>query len=118
MLGRWGEEGQKQSPFMCVCRKSLLEKGVSREEVKDLSAFKQVWKKLLPHHAVALFYEEKKSLPLKLQQEATLTQKKEWGNKFIEGYKIDLPSLVCEIDEMQGGNYPLIKREKQRSNLH
>lgn len=112
-----GEEGQKQSPFMCVCRKSLLEKGVSREEVKDLSAFKQVWKKLLPHHAVALFYEEKKSLPLKLQQEATLTQKKEWGNKFIEGYKIDLPSLVCEMDEMQGGNYPLIKREKQRSVL-
>lgn len=108
-----GEESQKQSPFMCICRKGILEKSLAQ----DLAAFKQQWKKRLPRHAVALFYEEKKALPLKIAQEETLTQKKEWGDKFIEGYKIDLPSLLCEIDEIQGGDYPLIKREKRKPGL-
>jgi len=108
-----GEVGQKQSPYMCVCRKAVLEEGLSSYQVQDLPAFKQLWKKRLSSHAVALFFEEKKALPLKLDKEVTLTQKKDWGHKFIEGYKIDIPSLLCEIDEVQTGDYPLIKREKR-----
>jgi hypothetical protein len=109
-----GEEGQKQSPFMCLSRKAVLDIGLASHRVQDLAAFKQLWKKLLPSHSVALFYEEKKALPLKLEKEETLTQKKDWGNKFNEGYKIDLPSLLCEVDELQKGDYPLIKRERKK----
>lgn len=109
-----GEEGQKQSPFMCLSRKAVLDIGLASHRVQDLAAFKQLWKKLLPSHSVALFYEEKKALPLKLEKEETLTQKKDWGNKFNEGYKIDLPSLLCEMDELQKGDYPLIKRERKK----
>jgi len=112
-----GEVGQKQSPFMCISRKAVLEEGLALHQVQDLAAFKQLWKKQLPSHSVALFFEEKKALPLKLEKEETLTQKKDWGTKFNEGYKIDLPSLLCEVDEVQGGDYPLIKRERRKIGL-
>lgn len=107
-----GEKGSSQSPYMCICRKAILEEGLDLSDLKDLYGFNQFWKKQLRSHGVALFYEEKKTLPLKLDHEENLTQKRDWKHKFIEGYKIDLPSLLCEMDEVQKGDYPLIKREK------
>lgn len=107
-----GGTGKDQSPYMCLMKKSILEEGLETDQLKDLSTFEQYWKKSLRQKGVALFCEEKKALPLKLNREETLARKKGWGHKFIEGYKIDLPSLLCEVDEGHE-DYPLIKREKK-----
>jgi len=56
----------------------------------------------------------KKTLPLDIPQETSMAQIKEWGHKFIEGFKIDLPSLICEMEEVEKGELPLIKRERRR----
>ena len=109
-----GEEGQKQSPLMSIVRKEVLANAISSSDIKDVAGFEHFWKRQLPSHSVALFYEEKKVLPLKCTREPTLTQKKDWGHKFIEGYKIDIPSLLCEMGELQGEDYPLIKRVRKR----
>ena len=106
-----GETGVDQPFNLVLCRKSLFEK---LEGVSDFSSFKKLWKKKLSPMGVALFYEEKKTLPLNITEEPSPSQKKEWGHKFIEGFKIDLPSLTCEMDEVEKGDYPLIKRERRR----
>lgn len=106
-----GETGVDQPFNLVLCRKSLFEK---LEGVSDFSSFKKLWKKKLSPMGVALFYEEKKTLPLNITEEPSPSQKKEWGHKFIEGFKIDLPSLTCEMNEVEKGDYPLIKRERRR----
>ncbi len=107
-----GAKGAEQPFILALCRKSLFE---NLEGVADLPSFKKLWKRKLTPATVALFYEEKKTIPLNLAQEVSLTQKKEWGHKFIEGFKIDLPSLTCEMEEVaKGGELPLIKRERRR----
>ena len=106
-----GEEGASRPFSVAVCRKSLFE---SLEGINDLPAFRRLWERKLTPAAVALFYEERKILPILAIQDPTLSQKKEWGHKFIEGYKIDLPSLTCELEEAQKGELPLIKRDRRR----
>lgn len=106
-----GEEGASRPFSIALCRKSLFE---SLEGINDLSAFRKLWERKLPPAAVALFYEEKKIVPIVALQDPSLSQKKEWGHKFIEGYKIDLPSLTCELEEAQKGELPLIKRDRRR----
>ncbi|MGE0197675.1 MAG: glycosyltransferase family A protein [Simkaniaceae bacterium] len=106
-----GTEGSHKGFTLTLCRKSLFE---TLENTKDFPAFKQFWKGKLTPEAVALFFEEKKTLPMKFQTEASSAVKKKWGHQFIEGFKIDLPSLTCEMDEMEKGELPLIKREKKR----
>ena len=105
-----GEHEVLQGFTPSLCRKSLFE---SLDEVSDLPSFKQFWKRHLQPGAVALFFDEKKILPMKFEKEVSLVQKKEWGHKFIEGFKIDLPSLSCEMEEVEKGELPLIKREKR-----
>lgn len=106
-----GEKGSQQGFTLTLCRKSLFE---MLDEVNDLVSFKKYWKRHLRPEGVALFFEEKKTLPMGIDEETSLLQKKEWGHKFIEGYKIDLPSLSCEMEEVEKGELPLIKREKRR----
>ncbi len=106
-----GEEGANRSFSIALCRKSLFE---SLEGINDLPAFRKLWKRKLTPEAVALFYEEKKIVPIVAIQDPTLSQKKEWGHKFLEGYKIDLPSLTCELEEVEKGEFPLIKRDRRR----
>ena len=81
--------------------------------MEDFATFKKLWKKQVLPHYVGLFYEERKTLPIQGDPDTTATQRKEWNSKFIEGFKIDLPSLVCEMEEVEKGDYPLIKREKK-----
>lgn len=101
-----------EHPFtLTLCRKSLFE---NLEGVSDLSSFKKLWQRNLSPTGVALFYEEKKTLPLNIMHEPSASQKKEWGHKFIEGFKIDLPSLTCEMEEVEKGELPLIKRERRK----
>jgi hypothetical protein len=106
-----GLKGAKQPFTLSLCRKNLFE---SLEGVDDLPSFKKLWQRKLQPHSVALFFEEKKVLPLDIPQETSMTQIKEWGHKFIEGFKIDLPSLTCEMEEVEKGELPLIKRERRR----
>lgn len=106
-----GAKGAEQPFILSLCRKSLFE---SLEGIDDLASFKKLWQRKLQPHSVALFYEEKKTLPLSIPQETSTTQIKEWGHKFIEGFKIDLPSLTCEMEEVEKGELPLIKRERRR----
>jgi len=111
------EENENQTFDLCLCRKEPFEKGLESHALTTLSHFKSFWKSQLKPHTVALFFDEKKGLPLSHKQEIPLAQKREWGQKFNEGYKIDLPSLLCEIDELENGEYPLIKREKWKPGL-
>ena len=104
-----GEKGATHPFTLALCRKSLFE---GMGEVADFGTFEKLWKKTLRPEAVALTYDAKKTTPLKMEQEASHSQKKEWNMKFIEGYKIDLPSLSCEMEEVSKGELPLIKREK------
>ncbi|MCB1106786.1 MAG: glycosyltransferase family 2 protein [Chlamydiia bacterium] len=107
-----GEKGTSQPFTMAICRKTLFD---TLEGIDDLPAFRKLWQRKLLPAAVALFFEEKKVLPLKTTQEPTLAQRKEWGHRFIEGFKIDLSSLSCELDEMEKGELPLIKRDRRRT---
>ncbi|MCB1081554.1 MAG: glycosyltransferase family 2 protein [Chlamydiia bacterium] len=98
-------------PFcLSLCRKTLFH----NLKATDLPSFKSQWKEKQTPHAVALFFEERKTLPLNIPSETTEVQKKEWGHKFIEGFKIDLTSLSCEMEEVAKGELPLIKRERRR----
>jgi|JI10StandDraft_1071094.scaffolds.fasta_scaffold00236_24 glycosyltransferase involved in cell wall biosynthesis len=106
-----GVKGAKQPFTLSLCRKNLFE---SLEGIDDLPSFKKLWQRKLQPHSVALFFEEKKTLPLDIPQETSMAQIKEWGHKFIEGFKIDLPSLICEMEEVEKGELPLIKRERRR----
>ncbi len=107
-----GEEKKKLSLFMSLCSKTILKKNFNAEVLENLSSFEKLWQKTLLIGSVPLFFEEPKALSLKLGGEESLSKKKEWGQKFIEGYKIDLPSLSCEVDGFEEkGSYPLIKRE-------
>jgi len=110
-----GEEGAAHPFTIALCRKTLFE---SLEGVDDLPSFRKLWRRKLTPAAVALFYEEKKILPLDPTGDPSLAQKKEWGHKFIEGFKIDLPSLTCELEEVEKGELPLIKRDRRRIVAH
>ncbi|MCB1109457.1 MAG: glycosyltransferase [Chlamydiia bacterium] len=105
-----GEDGAHRPFSATLCRKSLFD---SLEGIDTLPAFFKLWERKLAPAAVALFYEEKRVLPLAFPLDASLSQKKEWGHKFIEGYKIDLPSLTCELEEVEKGEIPLIKRDRR-----
>lgn len=109
-----GAKGAEQPFILGLCRKSLFEQ---LEGVSGLDSFKKLWQKKLSPISVALFYEEKKTLPLNITHEPSQSQRKEWGHKFIEGFKIDLPSLTCEMEEVEKGELPLIKRERRRQAL-
>lgn len=106
-----GDKGALHPFTFALCRKSLFE---NLEDSSDLPSFKKLWQKKLSPLAVALFYEEKKTFPIKFDQEISYAQKKDWGYKFIEGFKIDISSLACELEEVGKGELPLIKREKHR----
>ena len=106
-----GAKGAEQPFVLALCRKSLFQ---HLESVSDLPSFKKLWQKKLSPMSVVLFYEEKKTLPLNITHEPSSSQKKQWGHKFIEGFKIDLPSLTCEMEEVEKGEFPLIKRERYR----
>lgn len=111
---QFGEERTSNSPFMCICLKDPLAEATRFHHVKDLAGFKSLWNRQLSSREIALYYEETKTIPLHYEREIALAQKKEWGRKFIEGYKIDLPSLLCGGDEGKEGDYPLIKRERRK----
>ncbi len=105
-----GQEGLKQSPYMCIYRKAAM-----RDTMRVFNTprtFTRFGKKHLPLHSIALFYQNRKALPIGPEKETSLHQKKEWGNKLIEGYKIDLFSLSAES---KSKDYLFIKREKQPS---
>ena len=107
-----GEEKKRLSFFMSLCSKVFLQKNFNIKLLEDLDSFEKIWQQGLLIGSVPLFFEEPKALSLKLDGGESLSKKKAWGQKFIEGYKIDLPSLSCELDEIgEEGNYPLIKRE-------
>jgi hypothetical protein len=106
-----GAKRQEQPFTLSLCRKSLFE---SLEGIDDFTSFKKLWQRKLQPHSVALFYEEQKTLFLSIPQETSTAQIKEWGHKFIEGFKIDLSSLNCEMEEVEKGELPLIKRERRR----
>ena len=92
-----GEDGVDLPLFAQICRKENLQEITMEEQLEDFSSLKQFLKDQLSPETVALFFEEKKT----------------WGHQFIEGFKIDLPSLLCDADEYKEGDYPLIKREKR-----
>lgn len=106
-----GKKGSEQPFTLSLCRKNLFDQ---LDGIDDLPAFKKLWQRKLQPQNVALFFEEKKTLPLNIPQETSSAQIKEWGHKFIEGFKIDLPSLTCEMEEVGKGELPLIKRERRR----
>jgi hypothetical protein len=106
-----GDEGASRPFSVALCRKALFG---SLEGIDHPSAFHKLWQRMLYPSAVGLFYEEKKVLPIARVEDPSLSQKKEWGHKFIEGYKIDLPSLTCELEEVEKGELPLIKRDRRR----
>lgn len=104
--------GEKERPFTpALFRKSLFG---SLEGIETLSAFQKLCLRKLSPASAALFFEEKKVLPIALEQDAAPAKKKEWSHKFIEGYKIDLSSLTCELDALDKGELPLIKRDRHR----
>ena len=105
-----GEKEKNQEFTFSLCRKNLFS---NLKEARDLPSFKQLWKNTLSSKGVSLFFEESKMFPIELEKESTLSQKKEWGHKFIEGFKIDLSSFSYEIHERKKGELPLVKRQKQ-----
>jgi len=108
------KEGLQQSPYMCVYRKAAIENTTRTLQINTPTAFKRYGKKYISPHIVTLFYANKKALPMRPDQEATLSQKKEWGHKLLEGYKIDLLSLCSEKENIQNDNYPLVTRENRK----
>ncbi|MBI3211104.1 MAG: hypothetical protein HYZ47_00220 [Simkania negevensis] len=61
--------------------------------------------------SVILFFEKPQGFLLSLEKTSSPMEKKGWGKKFIEGFKIDLPSLISERKESAIEEYPLIKRQ-------
>lgn len=97
---------------LCCKKKIGLE---TSQKVESFALFKQCFRAQLFPQLIGLFYEERKTLaipPLAIYEAA---QKKEWGHKFIEGYKIDLSLLICEKEDPLQGDYPLIKRDSKIS---
>ncbi len=100
---------KQNQPFtLALCRKTLFE---NLDGVKDVASFKKLWKEKLSPEVVALFFENEKATALDLKP--SRAQKKQWGHKFIEGFKIDLVSLPSEMEEVKKGKLPLIKRDKR-----
>ncbi|NGX50890.1 MAG: hypothetical protein K1060chlam2_00741 [Chlamydiae bacterium] len=109
-----GEKGSLQEFSLSLCRKSLFD---TLTAVNDFSSFKHYWRRHLQPEVVALFFDEKMVLSMNSDKEPSLATKREWSHKFIEGFKIDLPSLSSEIDELENGELPLIRQEKHRPML-
>lgn len=105
-----GEKGRNQEFTFSLCRKDLFS---NLKEARDLSSFKQIWKNTLSSRGVSLFFEESRMFPIELEKESTLSKKKEWRHKFIEGLKIDLSSFSYEVQERKKGELPLVKRQEQ-----
>ena len=99
-------------PFvLSLFRKSFFEDLCAVEN--PFPSFKKLWQKKLTPVDVALFYEEKKTFIVNQACEFSPSQKKEWGYRFIEGFKIDLATLFCQVQELEKGTIPLIKRERR-----
>ncbi len=97
-------------PFgVSLCRKKGFERDKSLP-IAGLGALKKVWKKGLTSHSVALFFGDQRSMSLK--EGAQDGAKKEWAQKVIDGYKIDLSSIPFEQEQLEKGEYPLIMRSK------
>ncbi|NRA89728.1 MAG: glycosyltransferase [Simkaniaceae bacterium] len=107
-----GENGISRGFGHALCRKSLFN---LPGELNDLSAFQKYWESKLHSKSVGLCFNSEKVHPIDEGKPASLSQRKQWGHQFIEGYKIDLSSLRCE-DET--GEIPLIKRDRRHSFTH
>ena len=102
--------GESSPPFgVILCNKNIFDLKLS-QAIPDFTLFKEHFCAQLSSRNVGLFYEERKTLTIPPLVTFTAEQKKEWGHKFIEGYKIDLSALDCEREEVIQGDYPLIKR--------
>ncbi|WP_194847611.1 glycosyltransferase family 2 protein [Candidatus Neptunochlamydia vexilliferae] len=100
---------ERKQPFtLSLCRKTLFE---DLDGVASVASFKKLWEKKLSSQGIVLFFEDKKTTVLDLK--SSRNRKKRWGHKFIEGFKIDLASLVAETEEIEKGNLPLVKRGKK-----
>ena len=107
------KERDRESPYMCIYRKRAIEERLRVCKNTPDSNFKQPWEKLLPSQFIALLHRDCKIVPIRFDEEPTLNQKKQWIRKFIEGYKIDVPTLLCRAGTIST-DYPLVKREKRR----
>ncbi len=102
--------GESSPPFgVTLCTKKIFDLNLS-QGISSFEQFKEHFCAQLSPEKVGLFYEERKTLTIPPLAIFTPEQKKEWGHKFIEGYKIDLSALACEKEEVMQGDYPLIKR--------
>lgn len=107
------KEKDKASPYMSIYRKTAIEERLCACRNAPYSNCKQTWKNLLPSQLIALLHQDYKMVRIRFEEEPTLSQKKEWVRKFIEGYKIDMPTFLCQAGKISP-DYPLIRREKQR----
>lgn len=102
--------GESSPPFgVTLCTKKIFDLKAS-QAILSLELFKEHFCSLLDPGRVGLFYEERKTLTIPPLATFNPEQKKEWGHKFIEGYKIDLSALASEKEELMEGDYPLVKR--------
>jgi hypothetical protein len=108
-----GERGVSLPHFASICRKKAIEMWLDMHPASELSSLKHLLKNQLSPESVVLFFEEKKLLSLGHTREASEMQRREWGDKFIQGFKVDLSSLLYEGEEFERGDYPLVKREKK-----
>ncbi len=99
------------SSCLSLCHKRLFE-GEVWQKLHTWGAFTQAWFHTLEEHKIVLSFCEKKT------KEAVVAsahfsekQRQAWAYHLIKGLKIDLPSLLCESEELVEGKYPLIKRQ-------
>ena len=96
-----------------LCRKSLFS-GKEWQQVETLGAFKRLWRNTIAAHSVALFFNDAKRVAPLVGAAFSKERQREWAYQFIEGFKIDLASLLCEAEVIEEGVYPLIKRQRNR----
>ena len=96
-----------------LCRKKVLLTKML-DKVNSMDAFVYAWEERVPRDSIVLFFEKAKLTSL----EKSVIAKEEqvaYARRFIEGFKIDLPSLICEGSN---ADYPLIKRQYRRKVAH
>ncbi len=99
------------SSCLSLCHKRLFDADVWHK-VHTWGAFTQAWLHTVTEHTIVLsFCEEKTKEAVVASAHFSEKQRQAWAYHLIKGLKIDLPSLLCESEEMVEGKYPLIKRQ-------
>ncbi|MEM7174484.1 MAG: hypothetical protein AAF443_00945 [Chlamydiota bacterium] len=98
---------------IALCRKSLFE-GEKWQEARTFAAFKRLWRDTIAMHSIALFFCGAQVTTTIAGAVSSKEQQRQWAYRLIEGFKIDLPSLLCELEVIEEGAYPLIKRQRRR----